>query len=161
MIRLILSTLIAVILSLAPASVIATNADGAAALASCNFSNFFVGGIEVFSLDNQEGGSRVWCFQNEDSDPHFGGWPTGFSDAFTGEIGSFNDKTDSVRLRVNPGCEITVYLFYSTGADGGDGVSIHRHNTASTVTNYNVNVANNVISSGRVIVWENSNCDIL
>lgn len=152
--RKLLALTLAAILAIIPASTLATNADGAASLASCNFANNRSGGVEFFSLDNQTGGSRVWCVTVQDTDTNFGGFPSGTPDSNTGDVGSFNDKTDSIRLRVNPGCAILILLYYPTGASGSSDDGWYKINNGSTVATYDLNTANNVISSATIEAFD-------
>lgn len=154
MIRLATAALV-VLLGIIPNTAVASSYDGEIALASCNKANGYGGGVELFNGENQTGGSRVMCAPihiGVYADNHFGGIGGVFTD-----IGAFNDKADSARLRVNPGCNISFYWYTNANEDGTED-SVHKYNGDSTVVNVDINMVNNVASSGN-LTQRASSCD--
>jgi hypothetical protein len=152
--RLLLSALMVLTTILSSTTItVATNSDGAAALASCNFANGWAGGIELFSLENQSGGSRVWCVETQDRDTHFGGFPSGFSDSYVGDVGSFSNKAESVEVRVNPGCGIRINLWNEADGTGVADWARYLENTGSTVRTFNFDIPDDIMTSGSMTTY--------
>lgn len=128
--------------------VAATNSDGAAPLTDCSRGNGWAGGVQFYNLDGQEGGSRVWCVGEStiDSDPHFGGFPSGFGDGNVTDVGSFNDKTNSIKIRANPGCEVLLSAQADSDHSVGMGSWEVDNTTGSPVTE-NFNTINDEMTS--------------
>ena len=99
-------------------SVFATGGDSGS-LSNCSFANNRAGGVELFNYVDQGGGSRIMCV----NDPY----PFALQHAKDDNLGTdeggndydniwgFNNKTNSLKLRANPGCETILYLYDSTG----------------------------------------------
>lgn len=88
-------------------------------LSQCNFKYGRSGGVQLYNKKNQTGGYRVICIKlrSKISDPvvkdlevdkNLGSKQSGQKYY---DIWNFNNKADSIRVRANPWCLVTVELF--------------------------------------------------
>ena len=102
-------------------------------LINCNLKNGYAGGIQLYNGVNKTGDYRIMCIPAHYSKTHYQLFHENDLGANTGiyhdhnsidklncstykcggkhsNIWNFNNKTNSVKLRMNPGCDIYVYL---------------------------------------------------
>ncbi len=113
----ILGAALAVAVLAGPAT--ATDASGYS-ITACSTGNVYGGGLQVFNGDSQSGGDRVMCVlegyaaEDWDLDEFLGSWEGDKID-----IGSFDDKTNSITIRANPNCKLEVWFYDGYNPSGG------------------------------------------
>jgi hypothetical protein len=112
--------------------------------------DIYGGGIKLFNLDYQQGTDRVFCGPADGfADDNDFDLDNGYESWY--DVGAFDNKAESARLRAKPGCLVAFEGF--TGYNR-TGTAYYRslNNTGSTVQTRDVDLPDNVLSSGYIQV---------